>query len=218
MQRRSVLRGLAALTAGAAVAGCTGANREVPVAAPEPPDGVRNSGGDGDAGIGSDGSAGAGDGTADTPQFAVPEWTYEATEGGDLLVVLTVENRSQVPHETTMMVVLTAGNKRFTPTEHVALQSGASTEVRIVVPVPYSEYDADPGFEVQFEPGGPATPIPEGTVTPYPEDRETATAGSTDASGSSGTDESTTGRDSAETTETDSAETDSSGTNSTAPE
>ncbi|MFC7142483.1 hypothetical protein ACFQMA_21925 [Halosimplex aquaticum] len=169
MQRRRVLRGLAAVAAGAA-AGCTGANREVPVTAPEPPDEVRNAG--------SGGSSNGGE-TPESLQFAVPEWSYEATEDGDLRVVLTVENRAQSPDEATMTVVLTAGDKRFTPTEHVSLQPGESREIRIVVPVAYSEYDAEPGFEVRFDPGAPETPLPEGTVTPYPEDRETATASST---------------------------------------
>ncbi|WP_415382495.1 hypothetical protein [Halosimplex sp. TS25] len=181
MQRRRVLRGLAALAAGG-TAGCAGANREVPVTAPEPPAAVRESGGGDPPGGGEGDDGGSGD-----PQFAVPEWTYEATDDGDLLVVLTVENRAQRPDNATMTVVLTAGDKRFTPTEHVALQPGESQEIRIVVPVPYSEYDTDPGFDVRFEPGEPATPIPEGTVTPYPEDRETATAESTEADESTAT-------------------------------
>lgn len=186
MQRRRVLRGLAALAAGVA-AGCTGANREVPVTAPDPPVAVHDAGSDGGSDAGGDGSDGAGAETSEPPRFVVPERSFEATEDGDLLIVLTVENRSETLHEATMTVIVTAGDKRFSPVESVALDPGASTERRVVVPVPYSEFDADPGFDVQFAPGSPATPLPEGTVTPYPEDRETATAEPTGTGESTGT-------------------------------
>ncbi|WP_459190969.1 hypothetical protein [Halosimplex sp. J119] len=176
MQRRRVLRGLAALAAGAA-AGCTGANDEVPVTAPEPPAAVRGSGD----------SPSGGDGGRDDLQFAVPERTFDETDDGDLVVVLTVENQGQRAREATVTITVSAGEKTFTPTEHVSLDAGASTELRTVVPVPYSEFDADPGFDMTIEPGSPATPLPEGTVTPYPEDRETATDGSAETGDSTGT-------------------------------
>ncbi|MFC7195552.1 hypothetical protein ACFQL4_14490 [Halosimplex aquaticum] len=184
MQRRRVLRGLAAVAAGAA-AGCTGANREVPVTAPEPPDEVRNAG--------SGGSSNGGE-TPESLQFAVPEWSYEATEDGDLRVVLTVENRAQSPDEATMTVVLTAGDKRFTPTEHVSLQPasrgryGSSSPLRTANTTrnPGSKYGSTPARPRRRSPRGrsrrtpktgrPRRPRRRGQRTPQPSRRLRATA------------------------------------------
>lgn len=183
MQRRSVLRGLAALAAGAS-AGCTGASGEVPVTAPDPPPGVKTAssevsdevdGGDG-------GGDGFGDGPGETPdrqRFVVPTRTFQQADDGHLLVVVTVTNRTEIAHEAVMTVVIDAGAKTFTPSRFVSLGPEESREFRIHVPVPFDAFNQDPGFDAVFEPGVPETPIPDGTVTPYPEDRETATAGAT---------------------------------------
>jgi len=175
MQRRTVLRGLAALAAGAG-AGCT-ANREVPATAPEPPAGIATPEEDGG---GADGAGGGGDGsddgtaepTPDGQRFVVPARAFRSDEDGDLVVEVTVRNRSGVAHEAVMTVTVEAGEKTFTPVRHVVLQPEASDQFEIRVPVPESQLS---GFAVSFDPGPPETPIPEETLTPYPEDRATAT-------------------------------------------
>ncbi|WP_123537452.1 hypothetical protein [Halosimplex salinum] len=194
MQRRTVLRGLAALAAGAG-AGCTSVDGQVPATAPDPPADVRRSSDDGSSGDGgaggSDGSSddggGAGDETPDKQRFAVPARAFRSDDDGDLVVEITVENRSEIVHNAVMTVHIRAGDKTFTPSRHVALEAGAQTTLSVHVPVPMIEFETDPGFDVTFDPGPPETPIPEGTVTPYPEDRETATAGDTDATAGSPT-------------------------------
>ncbi|QLH79453.1 hypothetical protein HZS55_20090 [Halosimplex rubrum] len=185
MQRRTVLRGLAALAAGAG-AGCT-ANREVPATAPEPPEGIATPADDPEP-------------TPDRQPFVVPERAFRPGEDGDLVVELTVRNRAGVAREAVMTVTVEAGDRTFTPARHVVLQSEASGQFEIRFPVPEAELT---GFSVSFDPGPPETPIPEGTVTPYPGDGATPTdsptpfatdTGSTDTptgSGSTATDTST---------------------------
>ncbi|MFB6140391.1 MAG: hypothetical protein ABEJ26_08160 [Halosimplex sp.] len=187
MQRRTVLRGLAALAAGAG-AGCTSANREVPETAPLPPAEIRDAGGDGGTGPG-DGGSGDGDDAPDTPEgqrFVVPSRSFGAAGDGDLLVTLTVLNRADVAHRAVLTVNVGAGSKTFSPSRAVSLGPGESREFAIHVPVPYREFDREPNFDVSFDPGTPATPIPEGTVTPYPDDRATDTAAATDAATDTG--------------------------------
>ncbi|WP_436932377.1 hypothetical protein [Halosimplex halobium] len=167
MQRRTVLRGLAALATGAG-AGCT-ANREVPATAPEPPEGVATPEDDGFG----DGSGGDGNGDGDaepTPErqrFVVPARAFRSDEDGDLLVELTVRNRGEVAHEAVLTVRVEAGDRTFTPSRHVALEPGATGQFAFHFPVAEGQLT---GFSVSFEPGPPETPIPEGTVTPYPGD------------------------------------------------
>ena len=192
MQRRSVLRGLFALTTGA-IAGCLGAEGEVPAVAPEPPFEVEIAD-DGESGTDGDGSNGSDENeTPDRQRFRVPDRTFEAADDGHLVVVVTVENRSDAPHEAVLTAEVTAGRKVFTPSEFVSLLSGERREVRFHVPVPYGEFQADPGFGVQLDPGRPSTPLPDGTVTPYPEDRATGTSGSADSTESGSTGTATTG-------------------------
>jgi len=172
MQRRTVLRGLAALTA-AAGAGCA-ANREVPAVAPDPPAGISTPG----DGNGNDADGGETDGASDaepTPdqqRFVVPARTFRADEDGDLVVVLLVRNRAAVAHEAVMTVTVKAGDKTFSSSRHVVLQRNASRQYVFRFPIAESRMT---DFDPTFEPGPPDTPIPEGTVTPYPEDRSTAT-------------------------------------------
>ncbi|WP_135363014.1 hypothetical protein [Halosimplex halophilum] len=179
MQRRTLLRGLAALAAGAG-AGCT-ANREVPATAPEPPEGIATpeddgfgdgSGGDG-GGAGDDGE---GDPTPDRQRFVVPARAFRSDGDGDLLADLTVRNRGEAAHEAVMTLRVEAGDRTFTPSRHVALEPGAAREYTFHFPVAQDQLT---GFSVSFEAGPPETPIPEGTVTPYPGDAtRTATNGS----------------------------------------
>jgi hypothetical protein len=171
MQRRTVLRGLVALATGAS-AGCTGANREVPATAPDPPPAVRTAGRDDPDPAGGDGGS-AGGGTPDRQRFVVPARSFRADDDGDLVVVLTVANRAKLPHEAVVTVAVAAGDKAFAPSRYVALGPGEKQQLRVRVPVAYEAFQASPGFDVRFDPGRPATPIPTGTVTPYPEDRET---------------------------------------------
>ncbi|QLH84442.1 hypothetical protein [Halosimplex pelagicum] len=157
MQRRTVLRGLAALAAGAG-AGCT-ANREVPATAPEPPEGIATPADDPEP-------------TPDRQPFVVPERAFRSGEDGDLVVELTVRNRAGVAREAVMTVTVEAGDRTFTPSRHVALQPEASRRFEIRFPVPEAELT---GFSVSFDPGPPETPVPEETVTPYPGDGATPT-------------------------------------------
>jgi len=178
MQRRTVLRGLAALAVGAG-AGCT-TNQEVPAVAPEPPAGIatpeENGGGDDSPSGGNDGSDGDAEPTPDRQRFVVPARAFRSDEDGDLVVEVTVRNRSGVAHEAVMTVTVEAGEKVFTPVRHVVLQPEASDQFVIRVPVPESQLS---GFAVSFDPGPPETPLPDGTLTPYPEDRTTATDSAT---------------------------------------
>jgi len=188
MQRRRVLRGLAALAAGAS-AGCTGANQEVPVTAPDPPPGVKTASNDvSDEVEGGDGGFGDGPGnTPDRQRFVVPTRSFQQAEDGHLLVVVRVKNRTDTTHEAVLTVIIDAGSKTFTPSRFISLGPDESTEYRLHIPVPFDVFNQDPGFDAVFEPGGPETPIPDGTVTPYPADRATATAGQTTAAESTGT-------------------------------
>ena len=189
MQRRSVLRWGVALATGAA-AGCVGDGGEVPATAPEPPsEVVADDGGDDGGSERTDW-----DNTSETAQgqrFRVPGRSFESADDGHLVVVVTVENRSESEHEAVMTVEITAGEKAFSLSALVSLQSGARREVQFHVPVPYEEFQADPGFDARFDPGRPATPLPDGTVTPYPEDKATET----DGDGTTGTDEDATTTD-----------------------
>jgi len=174
MRRRSVLRWGVALATGA-IAGCVGDSGEVPVTAPEPPSAVgADDGGDSGGSEGTDR-----DSASETPQqrFQIPDRTFESADDDHLVVVVTVENRSESNHEAVMTVEITAGEKAFSLSELVSLRPGARRAVQFHVPVPYEEFQVDPGFDVRFDPGRPATPLPDGTVTPYPEDRETETDG-----------------------------------------
>ncbi|WP_436910539.1 hypothetical protein [Halosimplex marinum] len=169
MQRRTVLRGLAALATGAG-AGCT-ANREVPATAPEPPEGIAtpedDGFGDGSGSDGGDGNGGDAEPTPDRQRFVVPARAFRSDEDGDLLAEVTVRNRAEAAHEAVMTVRVEAGDRTFTPSRHVALQPGASRQFTFRFPVADDQLT---GFAVSFEPGPPETPIPEGTVTPYPGD------------------------------------------------
>jgi hypothetical protein len=166
MQRRTVLRGLAALAAGAG-AGCA-ADGEVPATAPEPPEGIATpeEGGDGGGGA-SGGDDGDAEPTPDQQRFVVPARTFRSDENGDLLVEVTVRNRVGVAHEAVMTVTVEAGDRTFSPSRHVVLQPQASGLVEISFPIPEGRLT---GFAISFDPGPPETPIPDGTVTPYPED------------------------------------------------
>jgi len=175
MQRRSVLRWGVALATGA-TAGCLGDSGDVPAVAPEPPSEV----GADDRGDGGESEGTDRDNASETPQqqrFQIPDRTFESADDDHLVVVVTVENGSESQHEAVMTVEITAGEKAFSPSELVSLQPGARREVRFHVPVPFEEFQLNPGFEVRFDPGRPATPLPDGTVTPYPDDRETETDG-----------------------------------------
>ncbi|QPV62416.1 hypothetical protein I7X12_16995 [Halosimplex litoreum] len=167
MQRRTVLRGLAALAAGAG-AGCT-ADGEVPATAPEPPEGIATpeEGGDGGdrGGGGDDGDA---EPTPDQQRFVVPGRTFRSDENGDLVVEVTVRNRVGVAHEAVMTVTVEAGDRTFSPSRHVVLQPQASGLFEIRFPITEGQLT---GFAISFDSGPPETPIPDGTVTPYPEDR-----------------------------------------------
>jgi len=195
MQRRTVLRGLAALAAGAG-AGCT-ANREVPATAPEPPEGIATPNddgfGDGSGGAdGGDGGDGDGEPTPDRQRFVVPARTFRADEDGDLLAELTVRNRAEAAHEAVMTFRVEAGEKSFAPSRHVVLEPGATQVFDFHVPVPREQLT---GFSISFEPGPPDTPIPDGTLTPYPEDRATATDNGPQTDGTTATDSSDTAAD-----------------------
>jgi hypothetical protein len=166
MQRRTVLRGLAALAVGAG-AGCT-ADGEVPATAPEPPEGIATAADDGFGG-GAGGADGDGDAepTPDQQRFVVPSRAFRSDENGDLLVEVTVRNRVGVAHEAVMTVTVEAGDRTFSPSRHVVLQPQATGLFEIRFPVPEEQLT---GFAISFEAGPPETPIPDGTVTPYPGD------------------------------------------------
>ncbi|WP_049930459.1 hypothetical protein [Halosimplex carlsbadense] len=191
MQRRTVLRGLAALAAGAG-AGCT-ANREVPAVAPEPPAGIATPEEDefaGESGGDGDGSGDDAEPTPDQQRFVIPARTFRSDEDGDLLVELMVRNRADVAHEAVLTVSVGADDKTFTSSRHVVLQRNASRQYVFRFPIAERQMT---DFDPTFESGPPDTPIPEGTVTPYLEDRPTATDRETRASTSADSDSNTTG-------------------------
>lgn len=182
MNRRSMLRGVAGLVAGGALAGCTGATGEVPETAPAPPPGVRVTPTDRDF----DDSDGATNG-----EITVVRENYSDERGpdGNLVVTIDVRNLSDRPQVRLVRAVVTVGNgpdaEELVFDEFVRLRGGAAETVRLETDVAYERWSGNGGYVPQILTRTPATPLPSETATPTQGSTESASStGSGDGNGS----------------------------------
>lgn len=171
MNRRGLLGRVAVLLSGAALAGCSN-NRDVPVTAPDGPVDVRGTPtpGPGDAasngGSSGDGGVGGGDATTTAQRFGFPEPPrFDEGTAGNLVVVLTVQNGSDVTHQAMVRPVVEADGQTYRPTRFVELDPGEQTTLRFALPVDHDPKNLPDLRSVDVLRKTPETPIPTTTAT-----------------------------------------------------
>lgn len=187
MDRRTLLRGLGALAGGGAFAGCTGANREVPVTAPPAPSGVGTEASGRDGGAGG-GTPGRGDGrnpngeTDASGSLAQTNFGVGADGSGNLRITVTVRNEGTTTEPALVRVDVALSSGEQTRFGAVTLAPGESTTLVFDFDEPESAFD---GLSTAVLNRTPATPLGPGAGTPAASGQtETATAeGTTTDSG-----------------------------------
>lgn len=177
MERRGLLRALAALAAGA-TAGCVGTDSDVPETAPNGPVGVRETPTPTERPDRTENGSAASparttDGGTPTatpyPLFEVADFDAAQAENGNLLVEVTVENTSDRHHVQSLVISFEAGEDAYRERRFVSLPVDSSVTIHHRFPVAYDEF---PGGKLSFdvERETPATPITvrtgEVTLTP----------------------------------------------------
>lgn len=161
MDRRRLLRSAAGLLAGVGLAGCTGADGEVPVTAEPPPPGV---GGDE-----ADGANGGGELLTATPEaLSIENYTETESEDGTLVVLVTVSNESVRRQVRLVRVTVTLDGVETVAETFVALGPGATETVRLGFDVGYQAWLGGGSYVPEIVDRTPATPLPTDTPTPEP--------------------------------------------------
>jgi hypothetical protein len=205
MDRRTLLRGVAALVTGGAVAGCAGNNREVPVTAPPAPPEVDTSGGEVNGVSGFDGGNDGGDSGLDTggdgsdggasEAIKLQDFNYVEGEEGALLITMVVRNEGLSRNTAYVRATVRLGTDVRRYGEFVTLTPGESATVEVTADVSYDQFSGNGGIDFDVLARTPATPIPSESPTPTP----TAVAANATDSGGSTAGRSTTEDDAADT-------------------
>jgi hypothetical protein len=205
MDRRAFLQGVAALGAGAALAGCT-ASEDAPETAPPPPEPVQAAA-DRAAADRADAAADPerddGDILDDVESgngIALIDWTVSQDASGQLLVDVTVRNEGDSRSTALVQFTFKTDAGEVVAEQFVDLVPGEETTIRLTPEVPFSS-----SFTPRIRAVTPATPVPTdvptptrtpGSATGTDPDAETDTPGASgaDTSGtSSGTETPSTG-------------------------
>ncbi len=143
MNRRALLRNLGVVSA-AGLAGCSGGG---------------DSSNDGEQPPGPDGNGddGQGGNTATPPPDPVPNleystWDYGESDGGNLLVTVTVENVADEPESAVMFVDVRVGEEEMTRETDLTLGPGATETYSFEFPATEDEFQSDGALDIRMEP------------------------------------------------------------------
>lgn len=169
MDRRTLLRSVAGLLAGAGLAGCTGADGEVPVTAEPPPPGIPTE------------APGAGGSRPSTPPgesaVSIADYGGRADTDGTLIATVTVRNEGDRQQVRLVRVTVEINDLQATGDRFVSLAPGEERTVSIHLDVSFETWNRVGSITPEVVRRTPATPIPTDRATPT--DGGTPTPGET---------------------------------------
>jgi hypothetical protein len=168
MKRRTLLDTVVGLLAGAGLAGCTGADGEVPVTAEPPPSEVAT-------GADAQGSDGASGSTPASGSVGIADFGGRADDDGTLVVAVTVDNESDRQVVRLVRATVTVDGVETVGERFVRLPPQETRTVSIHLGVSFEAWATGGSLTPEVVRRTPATPIPTDRQTPTDSSRATGT-------------------------------------------